>query len=247
MNRKTTKNQSFEFDENDNPITTGVNLPTPIVPENKELKEVNNPSPEFEDLIDKDMLELMFSTVSDYIVKTKEAIKVSKEDSIAVVNKLAQFKDVSGGTCYISLSELFRIGGANAGAASSLSVPMNCPVHQTTNCYMTKYDVANAMQIVLGHKNVRKLAEVMAPTMLAANIRKVESNPELDLRGNLANRINRKLINKNLPTLTKKEEICCTYSQWLPNLDNLAESKTLKALLEDDLASRKRYEEEKNQ
>lgn len=197
MNRKTTKNQSFEFDENDNPITTGTNLPTPSVPENKELKEVNNPSSEFDDLIDKDMLEIMVSTISENIVKTGNAIKVVKEDATAVINKLAQYKDVAGGTCYTALSELFRIGGANAGAASTLSVPMNCPVHQTTNCYLTKYDVCNAMQIVLGHKNIRKLAEVMAPTILAANLRKVESNRELDLRGDLANRINRKLINKN--------------------------------------------------
>jgi hypothetical protein len=80
MNRKITKNQSFEFDENDNPITDA-NSQTPNVPENKNLlvlrtsqnlwfcKEVKNPVPAFEDLIDKEMLEKMISSVSDNVVK----------------------------------------------------------------------------------------------------------------------------------------------------------------------------------
>jgi hypothetical protein len=89
------------------------------------------------------------------------------------------------------------------------------------------------MQIVLGHNNIRRLAEAMAPTIIAANLQRIERNSSLDLKGDLANRINRKLMNKNQPMLTQKEQICCcTYSQWMPDLDTLAESKRLKSLLE---------------
>lgn len=81
----------------------------------------------------------------------------------------------------------------------------------------------------------------------------MNKDPTLDLKGDLADRINRNIIaehnriHSRTPTkdrppiekLTRKEEVaCCTYAQWLPNLDSLAGSIRLKDLMELDLINR---------
>jgi len=258
MTRRKTQT-TFEFDENDNPITgdavftgddpiteenltTDANIKTKDQLPPKEAKKTRSETGnETEDLVDSEMLSTMILPESDGIVTTGSAMKISNEDVSKVVAKVSQYKDIAHQRGYIAIAELFRIGGANAGATSVLSVPVNCPIHQTANCFLSKYDVCNAMQIVLGQNNIRRLAEAMAPTIIVANLQRIEKNSSLDLKGDLANRINRKLMNKNQPMLTQKEQICCcTYSQWMPSLDTLAESKRLKSLLEEDLASRKK-------
>lgn len=234
MNRKT-RNQTF--DENENPMTTAnsqvSNIPTDTNP--------NETTSEKENLIDNEMLTQITSQEADNILSTIHSIKISKEDVTNVVRKLAQYKDIAESTAYAGIAELFRRGGANAGASNILSVPVKCNIHKTENCFISKYDVINAMQIVLGHKSIRRLAETMAPTIMAINLKRIEKNPTLDLRGDLANRINRKLIICGQTPLTQKEQVCCcTYTQWMGNLNTLAESNRLKSLMEEDLIVRKK-------
>jgi hypothetical protein len=114
---------------------------------------------------------------------------------------------------------------------------------------VSKYDVIMALFSVTKHKTIRKLAEAMAPIMLQSNLAIIKRVPTADLRGDLANKINRRLLAKakNTPQgetppspLTRQEEVCCcTYAQWMPNLNELANSDRLKALLDEDLMSRK--------
>lgn len=102
------------------------------------------------------------------------------------------------------------------------------------------------MEIVTGIKTIRKLAESMAPTILQTNLHKHYNNSGEDLKGDLATKINKKLINKGIEPLTDLEEICaCTYAQWIPNLNQYASSGRLKAILEEDLETSKQQRNKK--
>lgn len=70
--------------------------------------------------------------------------------------------------------------------------------------FLYKQDVISTMELVLGHKQIRKLAEAMAPTPVLWNLRLLESHPEIDRSCDLANRIDRKSITKGGSLLQKK-------------------------------------------
>lgn len=156
------------------------------------------------------------------------------------MERIARTKEISKKTATLACADLFRKGAANAGAPDSMEVEIACPITKTTTT-LSRYDIVMALQLTVGHKTVRKLAERLAPQMLEANLLLIKQNPLMDLKGDLANRINRKLVLRKEEPLTRQEEVCCaTYAQWMPNLNELAESTRLKALLDEDLNSRRK-------
>jgi hypothetical protein len=187
-------------------------------------------------------LEATFKNYSeDDIIKPQESAKRMTFAQVdAVLQKIARTKEISSKTAAIAVAALFRKGAANAGAPDSMEVELRCP-EKKTDCIITRYDITMALQPIVGHKTVRKLAEALAPTMLEANLQNIKLNPTKDLKGDLSNRINRKLILRKETPLTREEEICCaTYAQWMPNLNELASSTRLKALLDEDLNARRK-------
>lgn len=174
------------------------------------------------------------------VISSDTGKQVTLSQFSQIVERLARIKDVDRSTIILGISTLFRKGAANAGAPDTMELDLKCPVtNQITT--IARYDIVTVLHNVTGHKTVRKLAETMAPHMIKANLQKLKTNPMQDLRGDLANRIDRKLVTRNEPTLTRKEQICCaTYAQWLPNLNELAESERLASLLNEDLNARRK-------
>jgi len=167
------------------------------------------------------------------------AKKVSVEQANLVIEKLAKTKEISPGTAARAVASLFRKGAANARAKDTMNVEVICPISGVATD-ITRYDVGMALFNVTSHKTLRKLAEALAPAIIKGSIAVLNSSPNVDLKGDLAGKINRKLLQEEKPPLTRKEEICCcTYAQWMADLNELAESERLKGLLELDLAGRK--------
>jgi hypothetical protein len=175
------------------------------------------------------------------IIKKSETSKsLTKEQAILVLKRIQTYKGIGRKTTVQAIAALFRKGAANAGATDTMKVDVRCPETGVT-VEVNRYDIVMALQQVVGHKNVRKLAEAMAPEMLSAYLRIIKANPLLDLKGDIANRINRKLNLRKEDPLTREEEVCCcTYSQWMPNLNEMANSKRLKGLLDEDLNARRK-------
>lgn len=183
----------------------------------------------------------------DIIPKSESSKKVSLAQASSIMERIARIKDISKKTATLAVVELFRKGAANAGAPDSMEVEVRCPITGVTTS-ITRYDVVMALQSVTDHKTLRKLAETLAPQMLDANLQLIQQNPLMDRKGDLANRINRKLVLRKEDPLTRKEEVCCaTYAQWMPNLNELAESTRLKALLDEDLNARRKRKNKPSQ
>lgn len=164
---------------------------------------------------------------------------VSAEQVSLILDRLSKNKDIQPATATRAVAALFRKGAANAGASSSISVDISCKETGTV-IEVQKYDIEMAMNVVVGHRVVRKLAEAMAYDIITGDLIAVKADPLQNRRGDLAAKINRQLLARKEQPLTRAEEICCaTYAQWLPNLNELASSTRLKALLEQDFSQRK--------
>lgn len=185
-------------------------------------------------------LESILMDMDDSRIIKKPVSVISREQVNEVIHRLSTLKGVSFKTMAHAIVALFRRGAANAGAPDSMGVEILCPeTKQATE--LLKYEVSTILGAVTDQKNVRKLAETMAPEIISASLKLVKINPLMDLKGDLANRMNRKLSLRKEPSLTREEEICCcTYAQWMPNLNELANSTRLKNLLDEDLNARKK-------
>lgn len=180
-------------------------------------------------------LEENLSGLNDGEILTESPKEVSFIQADAVINRVAMTHSVSKKTASIAIVSLMRKGIANAGATDKISVQVKC-MDTGTETVINRYDIGMALQAIVGHNNIRKFAEAIAPNVIKVDVKRVQENPQLNLKGDLANKINRKLIARKEPTLTRVEEVCCaTYSQWIPNLNEYASSTRLKALLEQDL------------
>nr|YP_009492355.1 hypothetical protein [Stauridium tetras]AWI68980.1 hypothetical protein [Stauridium tetras] len=197
--------------------------------------------------IDKE-LELELAEYDPNIIKKSESSKtINKEQVQQIIVRLQTYKNIGRKATVQAIAALFRKGAANARAADTMKVDVYCP-ETDTSIEITRYDMVMAIQSITGHKNIRKLAEAMAPEMISANLKIIQKNPLVDLKGDLANRISRKLSLRKEDPLTRAEEVCCcTYSQWMPNLNELANSKRLKSLLEEDLNARKKRQSKKSE
>jgi hypothetical protein len=174
----------------------------------------------------------------DTIVHNDNSKKLKINEAYSVIDRIARTKEISIRTAANACATLFRRGAANAGAPDTMEIEIRCR-EKATIAIITRYDITMAMHAVVGHKTLRKMAEALAPQMLIANLDLIKENPLLDLKGDLSNRINRKLIIRKEPPLTREEEICCaTYAQWMPNLNEISSSNRLKSLLDEDLNAR---------
>lgn len=177
----------------------------------------------------------------DVILKNDSSKSVSLTEANQIMERLAKTKEITKQTAIIACAALFRRGAANAGAPDTMEVEVQCANVSKGGTIIQRYDVVMALYSVCNHKTLRKLAETLAPSMLATNLRLVKQNPLLDLKGDLANRINRKLSLRKKDPLTREEEICCaTYAQWMPNLNEICGSTRLKSLLDEDLNVRRK-------
>lgn len=192
--------------------------------------------------------EQIIDALSTYVPEEITTKRLTPIDVNNVSDRLAKIKEISLATASRAISELIRKGAANANAKDTMTISIKCQESET-DVEISRYDIGMALFSVVRHKVIRKLAEAMAPMMLQANLSIIRRVPTADLRGDLANKINRRLAIKsqNTPSgenpplpLTREEEVCCcTYAQWMPNLNELAKSTRLKTLLEEDLISRK--------
>ena len=195
--------------------------------------------------INADLLKQLSETSDGVVMSKSSAKEVSKEQVSNIIARLSKVKDISSGTAVKAIATLFRRGAAAAAAPDSMQVEVKCPSTGLVTD-ISRYDVVMALHNVCDHKTLRKLAEAMAPEMVQANLTLLKANPLLDLKGDLANRINRKLVLRKEDPLSREEEICCcTYAQWMPNLNEMANSNRLKALLEEDLAARRKQKSKK--
>jgi hypothetical protein len=161
--------------------------------------------------------------------------RMTTEQASLIVDRIAKTQDIARSTAATGIVALIRKGAANAGAPDSMEVQIRCPItkNQTT---ITRYDIGMALQAVTGHKTIRKLAEALAPLIIKTDIKRIKTDPTQNLKGDLANKINRKLTSRGQQPLTPEEEVCCaTYTQWIPDLNQIASSTRLKALLDEDL------------
>lgn len=190
--------------------------------------------------LEQEILTSLIEADPETILKTENTKSVSPDQLNTIIERLSAIKGISRGTTIVGMSTLFMKGASNAGAPDTMEVELYCP-HKKVTIILTRYDIATTMEIVVKHKTVRKLAETMAPQIIEASLKKLEKYPMVDLRGDLANRIDRKLSIRNQPELTRKEKICAaTYAQWMPNLNALAESDRLAGLLNEDLNARRK-------
>lgn len=175
------------------------------------------------------------------------------------MDQLGRTKGIATQTAIRATSELTRKGAANARAKDTISVEIKCSETQNI-AVISRYDLRMALYGVTRHKTIRKLAEAMAPMMLTANLEITRRVPTADLSGDLSSKINRNLAKKaqnvkegqNPPEpLTRAEAVCCcTYAQWMPNLNELCGSNSLKSLMEEDyllLRNSKRAKKTKQQ
>jgi len=174
-------------------------------------------------------------------IRKKQSSKdVTKQQCVEILDRVARVHIIDRSTVFGAFSELARRGAMNAGASDGMFVEVYCPVtgHLAD---VSRYDFVIATQSVAGHKTIRKVAETLAPEMISVALKLLIKQPMQDLKGDLANRIDRKLSLRDKDNLTRKEAICCcTYTQWMPNLNELAESTRLKSLLEEDLGARRK-------
>lgn len=191
-------------------------------------------------VVDPEIEAYLTQTFDNPIVNREKVKTISKQQIKEIISRISKTHNVGMRTAYIATAELFRRGAANAGAPDSMFLELEC---QETG-YATelrRYDLVMALYSVMGYKNLRKLAEAMAPEIVRANLNILNINPLADLKGDLANRINFKLHLRKEEALSRREEICCcTYTQWMPNLNDLAYSTRLKGLLEEDLNARRK-------
>lgn len=197
--------------------------------------------------IDQDFIkELADPELEDTIVTTPKS-RIPFEQIHSIVQKLATFKDIHFKTAFLAIGELFRRGGSAANASPIMSVQVQCKT-QGTQCTISKADVQNTMQTVLGHQNTRKLAESMAPYLISINIEKYRNGSKANLKGDLANKLNKKLYKDGQEPLNPLEEICaCTYAQWIPDLNSYTLGNRLSYLLQQDLEQRLNIEKIKQQ
>lgn len=208
------------------------------------LSDVPTVTPEEQETIKGTILDALSTYYPDEIV-TKN---VSPEQVKVTLDRLARSKGIHSDTAIRAVSELIIKGAANARAKDTMALNIQCPVTGDLT-QVSRYDITMALYSVVKHKTVRKLAEAMAPMILQGNLNILKRVPTADLKGDLAAKINRRLLSQaqNTPSektppspLTREEEVCCcTYAQWMPNLNELANSTRLKQLMEEDLLLRK--------
>lgn len=138
-----------------------------------------------------------------------------------------------------AVCELIRRGCAAKGTPASFSVEVYCPDEQVVTA-VVKRDVERAVELICkGKINLRNLAQTLAPIIVRTGLRRKMVNPSVDMSGDLAKKINNRLLVRKEKPLSEFEKIgCASYAQSIPDLDKMCSSDRLSHLLAEDLELR---------
>lgn len=134
-----------------------------------------------------------------------------------------------------------RRGMSAKGAPPSSCVEIYCP-DEGTAAIFTKRDVDRLVELVCkGRRSLRDLVKKLAPFIVRTGLRRQMVNPSLDMSGDLAKKINNRLVVRQEEPLTSSERVgCASYAQDIVGLDKLCSSNRLARLLAEDLELRKK-------
>lgn len=154
----------------------------------------------------------------------------------AVGQKLGERNNISEAMALKAIVFLLAKGGSNKGSPGSLSVEIRNPDDGKVTT-ITKSELENTLRVVVNSSNVKPFARALAPDIINF-IKGLYKRSGFLLKGDLANTIDKRLVSQGKTKLTPEECICCaSYTQHMDNLDTLAGSRRLLALLyEDELA-----------
>lgn len=205
----------------------------PDSPEHPEQSGITQPPIPYEGVV-KDAIIKGFSPNKELGTSKKKAL--TPQIQRAVINRTARIIGISSRSAIQATHLLLRKGAANASSSDQIDVQFYCA--DTDKAFvLSKFDLRSSLERLTGERNLRKLAEAMALPLVEASLAIIKMDPNADQKGDLANKINRRLALRKEDLLTREEEVCCcTYAQHLPNLDKLANSTRLKRLMEEDLA-----------
>ncbi len=214
--------------------------------ENTEQKQITDTNSMIDENIMKDLASDGARTIID---KISIPTLYSKEQVQIIIDKLAQYKNVTTSAITVALGEFFRQGGANANISPLKRIRLICPDSGVDN-----YLYAQEIQSILISQqweikpSLRTLAESMAPSMLRGLLLSHEKNPSFVPEGDLAKVLDKDLLKQKGEPLTAKERIgAAIYYQWMPDLNKLVDSTRLKTLLLTNLKNKKEQQRQKAQ
>jgi len=170
-------------------------------------------------------------------IKSGEHMKdISDENVRDIVENIRTGYGISSKTSLNAICELIRRGGAAKSTPPSFSVEIYCPEERTLATIL-KRDVARAVELICkGKRNLRNLAQKLAPIIVRSGLRRQMLDPKSDMSGDLARKINRRLVVRKEKPLTPYEKVgCASYAQTITDLDNLCGSDRLLYLLTENL------------
>lgn len=173
----------------------------------------------------------------------KEVATLTENEFINTSYILSTSEGIAQETAVMGMAELIRRGGANKNTPLNFCINIRCP-EQNYNVPIIKQRVLTSLKAATQNKKtLRALANYMAPQIIEMGLSSLEQYPTRDFSGDLARKINTRLIFRKEAPLTKKERVgCASYAQYIPNLDELTGSNRLSSLLAEDLQIRRSKE-----
>ncbi len=171
-------------------------------------------------------------------VERPQIEKLSNEEINTLCEKIANLFGIANETAMAGICELIRRGAANAGTPTTFTVDLTCPQEKIA-ISISKYHIILILDRLEKKPTIRQLAETLSLTIVKSGLANAKKNPGIDQSGDLARRINTKLLIQKEKPLTSEEKVgCASYAQRIPNLDELCGSERLTSLLATDLEER---------
>jgi len=159
--------------------------------------------------------------VDDIAPNYRKKLKMSDEQVQKIIESIKTSLGINDSQrVLVGMMLLFLQGAASEGTPANLSV-------QVGDKTIEKRNIITACEFIEGHKFIRRIAEALAPA-----IGEFAYNNKLS--GEFAQRINNKLKADSGETLTEREmAYCSSFSQTIPNLEELTSPRLVKLLAED--------------
>lgn len=159
--------------------------------------------------------------VDDISPNYRKKIKMSDEQVQKIIESISLTLGINDSKkVLVGVMLLFLQGAASEGTPVTLSV-------QIGEKTLEKRNIIQACEYIERHKYIRRIAETLAPIIGEFAYRN-------KLSGEFAQRINNKLKAESGETLTEREmAFCSSFSQTIPNLEELTSSRLVKLLAED--------------
>lgn len=149
---------------------------------------------------------------------------MSIQKAHAVIMYISQAHGLPFVAALMGVFKLFLRGAANAGTPDSLTV--NVPDDEGKIVKLSKFDLIIGYRQIMGDKFVRRLAQVLGPRIC-------EFAEKHNLTGDLARKINNRVLSQGKPPLSDKEKAWCnSFMQGNPELERAA-PRVLNLLAED--------------